>query len=67
MKTDRLILLSEVGQMLAGRSVKTVRRKIAAGELPEPVYVGRTPTLFLSDVISYMEKLKEKREAEMHD
>jgi hypothetical protein len=53
--------------MLAGRSVKTVRRKIAAGELPGPVYVGRTPMLFLSDVISYMEKLKEKRKAQMHD
>jgi predicted DNA-binding transcriptional regulator AlpA len=67
METDRLILLSEVGRMLAGRSVKTVRRKIAAGELPGPVYVGRTPMLFLSDVISYMEKLKEKRKKEVHD
>jgi predicted DNA-binding transcriptional regulator AlpA len=61
MENDRLIPFVEVGRMLGGRSVKTVHRMIAAGELPKPVYVGRTPMLFLSDVVSYIEKLKEKR------
>jgi predicted DNA-binding transcriptional regulator AlpA len=61
METDRLISLLETGRMVGGRSAKTIRRMIAAGELPNPVYVGRTPMLFLSDVVSYMEKLKEKR------
>jgi predicted DNA-binding transcriptional regulator AlpA len=63
METDRLISLLEVGRMLGGRSVKTVRRMIADGKLPKPVYVGRTPMLFLSDVVAYIEKLKENRKA----
>ena len=61
METDRLIPLFEFGRMLGGRSVKTVRRMIADGKVPQPVYVGRTPMLFLSDVVAYIEKLKEER------
>jgi predicted DNA-binding transcriptional regulator AlpA len=61
MEADRLISYSEVGRMLGGRSVKTVRRMVAAGELPKPVYLGRTPMLFLSDIVVYIETLKEKR------
>ena len=63
MSSDRLITLVEVGQLLGGRSVKSVRRMIARGELPKPVYVGRTPMLFLSDVVAYLEKLKQNRNA----
>ena len=63
METDRLISLAETGRMLGGRSVKTIRRRIGAGDLPKPVHDGRTPMLFLSDVVAYMEKLKEKRKA----
>jgi predicted DNA-binding transcriptional regulator AlpA len=63
METDRLMSFLEVGRMLGGRSVKTVRRMIADGKLPKPVYVGRTPMLFLSDVVAFIEKLKENRKA----
>jgi predicted DNA-binding transcriptional regulator AlpA len=61
METDRLIPLAEVGRMLGGVSTKTVRRKIAAGELPQPVYVGRTPMLCVSDVVAAIERLKQER------
>jgi predicted DNA-binding transcriptional regulator AlpA len=61
MEAERLICFAEVGRMLGGRSVKTVRRMIADGQLPKCVYVGRTPMLFLSDVVAYIEKLKENR------
>ena len=63
MEADRLVSLSEVGLMLGRRSIKTVRRMMAAGNLPKPVYVGRTPMLFLSDVVGYIEELKETRRA----
>jgi predicted DNA-binding transcriptional regulator AlpA len=61
MENDRLIRLRTVGEMLGGISEKTVRRKIAAGELPLPVYVGRTPMLLLSEVIAATERLKAER------
>jgi predicted DNA-binding transcriptional regulator AlpA len=61
MESDRLIRLPEVGELLGHVSAKTIRRKIAAGELPQPVYVGRTPMLCISDVIAAIERLKEQR------
>src|SRR5882724_6997564 len=61
MENDRLIRLRSVGEMYGGVSVKTVRRKIAAHELPQPVYVGRTPMLPLSDVVAVIERLKMQR------
>lgn len=63
METDRLISFLEVGRILGGRSGKTVRRMIADGKLPKPVYVGRTPMLCLSEVVEFIEKLKENRKA----
>jgi predicted DNA-binding transcriptional regulator AlpA len=63
MNCDRLISLLETGRMLGGRSVKSIRRMIGRGELPQPVYLGRTPMLFLSDVVEYLENLKENRNA----
>src|SRR5438093_12768695 len=50
MENDRLIRLEVVGEMFGGVCVKTIRRRIAAGELPKPVYFGRTPMLSLSEV-----------------
>jgi predicted DNA-binding transcriptional regulator AlpA len=61
MQTDRLIRLREAGELFGRMSEKTIRRKIAAGEFPRPVYVGRTPMLFLSDVIAVIERLKQER------
>ena len=62
MENDRLVRLRFVSEMFGGISVKTVRRKIAARELPEPVYVGRTPMLFLSEVIAAIERLRTQRD-----
>jgi hypothetical protein len=61
METDRLISFSTVGQMLGGVCVKTVRRRIASGELPPPVYFGKKPMLSLLEVAAVIERLKEKR------
>ncbi len=62
MEADRLVPLRVVAEMLGGISVKTVRRMIAAGALPEPVYVGRTPMLFLSEVVAAIERLRTQRD-----
>lgn len=62
MEADRLIPLHRVAEMLGGISVKTVRRMIAAGALLEPVYVGRTPMLFLSEVVAAIERLRTQRD-----
>lgn len=62
MEADWLIPLRTVAEMLGGISVKTVRRMIAAGALPEAVYVGRTPMLFLSEVVAAIERLRTKRD-----
>jgi predicted DNA-binding transcriptional regulator AlpA len=62
MKNDRLLKLRAVGAMYGGISEKTVRRKIEAGELPQPVYVGRTPMLFESEVIASIERLRRERD-----
>ena len=65
MENDRLVRLRSVGEMYGGISVKTVRRKIAARELPQPVYVGRTPMLLLSEVNAAIERLRTQRDEEM--
>jgi predicted DNA-binding transcriptional regulator AlpA len=62
MQGDRLIPLHTVSEMFGGISVKTVRRMIAAHALPEPVYVGRTPMLFLSEVVAAIERLRTQRD-----
>jgi hypothetical protein len=61
METDRLISLGVAGQMLGGVCVKTVRRRIASGELPPPVYFGKKPMLSLREVAAFIERLKENR------
>jgi predicted DNA-binding transcriptional regulator AlpA len=61
MEPDRLISFRVVGQMLGGVCVRTIRRKIATGELPRPVYFGRTPMLSFQEVAAVIEELKRKR------
>jgi predicted DNA-binding transcriptional regulator AlpA len=62
MENDRLLRFRAVAERYGGISVKSVRRKIAAGELPQPVYVGRTPMLFLSEVNAAIERLRTERD-----
>ncbi len=62
MEADRLVPLRVVAEMLGSISVKTVRRMIAAGALPKAVYVGRTPMLFLSEVVAAIERLRTQRD-----
>ena len=61
MENERLMSLAEVGRILGGRCAKSVRRMIADGVLPQPVYIGRTPMLCMSDVAALIEKLKQQR------
>jgi hypothetical protein len=66
MKTDRLISYRVAGEMCGGVCVRTVRRKIAAGELPPPVYFGKKPMLSLLEVAAVIEKLKQERGQKAH-
>ena len=61
METDRLISFCAAGQMVGGICAKTVRRKIAAGEFPKPVYVGRKPLLSEREMQAFIERLKKER------
>lgn len=61
MNSERLVSLAETAEMLGGVSVKTVRRMIAAGELPPAVKVLSCTKLPLSEVVGCIERLKEKR------
>jgi predicted DNA-binding transcriptional regulator AlpA len=58
---ERLVSLNETAEMLGGVSVKTVRRMIAAGELPPTVKVMSCTKLPLSEVLGCIERLKSKR------
>ncbi len=58
---ERLVNLEEVGERLGGVCIKTVRRLIAAGELPPVVKVGARSTLPESEVCAYVERLKGQR------
>jgi predicted DNA-binding transcriptional regulator AlpA len=59
--SERLVSLAETAGMLGGVSVKTVRRMIAAGELPPAVKVLSCSKLPLSEVQSCIERLKQQR------
>ncbi len=59
---DRLMDLEEVAEKLGNISTRSIRRLIARGDLPQPVKVLSSPRLYHSDVTSYLEKLKQKRE-----
>jgi predicted DNA-binding transcriptional regulator AlpA len=58
---DRLMSLEEVAEKLGGISTRSVRRLIAKGDLPEPVKVLASPRLYHSDVMTYLDHLKQKR------
>jgi len=61
MSNERLVSLGETADRLGGVSVRTVRRIIAAGELPAAVKVMSSTKLPLSEVLNYIERLKKKR------
>ncbi len=61
MSSERLVSLGDTAEMFGGVSVRTVRRMIAAGELPSPVKVMSCTKLPLSEVLSCIERLKNKR------
>jgi predicted DNA-binding transcriptional regulator AlpA len=58
---ERLIDFSEAAHLLGDISERSVRRLIARGDLPQPVKVLSAPRLYRSDVFSYLDKLKTKR------
>jgi predicted DNA-binding transcriptional regulator AlpA len=62
MNSERLVSLAETAEMLGGVSVKTVRRLIAARELPSAVKVMSCSKLPLSEVLGCIERLKEQRD-----
>jgi predicted DNA-binding transcriptional regulator AlpA len=59
---DRLMDLEEVAEMLGNISTRSVRRLIARGDLPQPVKVLSSPRLYRSDVVAYLDGLKQKRD-----
>lgn len=58
---ERLVDFSEAARILGNISERTVRRLIASGELPKPVKIMSAPRLYYSDIIGYLERLKQKR------
>ena len=54
--------LEEVAEKLGKISTRSVRRLIARGDLPQPVKVLSSPRLYHSDVVAYLEGLKQKRD-----
>jgi predicted DNA-binding transcriptional regulator AlpA len=61
---DRLMDLEEVAEKLGNISTRSVRRLIARGDLPKPVKVLSSPRLYHSDIVTYLERLKQKRETD---
>jgi predicted DNA-binding transcriptional regulator AlpA len=54
--------LEEVAEKLGKISTRSVRRLIARGDLPSPVKVLSSPRLYHSDVVAYLDGLKQKRD-----
>ena len=61
MTPDRLVTFAEAAEMLGRVSFRTVRRLIAAGQLPKPVYIGCIPKLSFQELASVIEQLKQQR------
>ena len=59
---DRLMDLEEVAEKLGNISTRSVRRLIAKGDLPQPVKVLSSPRLYHSDIVAYLDGLKQKRD-----
>ena len=60
---DDLLDFGKVAEKLGNVSVRTVRRLIAGGDLPNPVYVLSSPRLYRSDVVRFLQNLKGRRRA----
>lgn len=58
--TERLLTLGKVADTL-GVNKRTVYRLIAKGDLPQPLKVGHSVRLSVSDVTEYFERLKLQR------
>jgi predicted DNA-binding transcriptional regulator AlpA len=58
---DQLLDLAEVAEVLGHISTRSVRRLIARGDLPQPIKILSTPRLYFSEVMAYLERLKQKR------
>jgi len=57
----RLIGLGKAAEML-DISLRELQRRIAAGEFPRPVKIGRLSKVLVEDVLSYIERLRSARE-----
>ena len=57
----RLIGLGKAAEML-DISLRELQRRIAAGEFPRPVKIGRLSKVLVEDVLSYIETLRSARE-----
>jgi predicted DNA-binding transcriptional regulator AlpA len=58
---DQLLDLAEVAEVLGHISTRSVRRLIARGDLPPPIKILSTPRLYHSEVMAFLERLKQKR------
>ena len=52
---DFLMARATVQRLLGGRSHMFIKRRVEAGELPAPHYLGRHPHWWHSDVVAYVE------------
>jgi len=59
--SERLITLDKVAELLSVTK-RTVYRLIAKGDLPQPLKVGHSVRLSVSDVTEYFERLKLQRQ-----
>ena len=57
----RLIGLGKAAEIL-DISLRELQRRIAAGEFPRPVKIGRLSKVLVEDVLSYIETLRSARE-----
>lgn len=58
---DRMIDLNTVAGLL-GICSRTVHRLVAAGVLPPPAKIGRSSRWFMTDIDTYMDKLRTTRD-----
>jgi excisionase family DNA binding protein len=59
-KLDRVMRLPEIAKVL-GVCVRSVRRMIDRGELPQPVRIGHAVGLMQSDIAAFLERMREQR------
>ena len=57
---DKLMRIPAAAEVL-DISVRQLWRLITMNELPRPVKIGRSSKLFVSDIDTYMDRLKAKR------